>query len=102
MSTQKYSENEVSFYGGETIPFLENIYPSIDVTILYLMKSIIVTRTSYDVLEYSLIVVLYGEIKPSHEVFVGTLPELTKGNFNLTYERILLSSLHTTVYFGIT
>ena len=80
MSTQKYSENEVSFYGGETIPFLENIYPSIDVTILYLMKSI------YDVLEYSLIVVLYGEIKPSHEVFVGTLPELTKGDFNLTYE----------------
>ena len=96
MSTQKYSWNEVSFYGGETIPFLENIYPSIDVTILYLMKSI------YDVLEYSLIVVLYSEIKPSHEVFVGTLPELTKGNFNLTYERILLSSLHTTVYFGIT
>ena len=98
MSTQKYSENEVSFYGGETMPFLENTYPSIDVTILYLMKC----PTSYDVLEYSLIVVLYGEIKPSHEVFVGTLPELTKGNFNLTYERILLSSLHTTVYFGIT
>ena len=82
------------------MPFLENTYPSIDVTILYLFKSIIVTK--YDVLEYSLIVVLYGEIKPSHEVFVGTLPELTKGDFNLTYERILLSSLHTTVYFGIT
>ena len=82
------------------MPFLENTYPSIDVTILYLFKLIIVTK--YDVLEYFLIVVLYGEIKPSHEVFVGTLPELTKGNFNLTYERILLSSLHTTVYFGIT
>ena len=82
------------------MPFLENTYPSIDVTIFYLMKSIIVTK--YDVLEYSLIVVLYSEIKPSHEVFVGTLPELTKGSFNLTYERILLSSLHTTVYFGIT
>ena len=82
------------------MPFLENTYPSIDVTIFYLMKSIIVTK--YDVLEYSLIVVLYSEIKPSHEVFVGTLPELTKGDFNLTYERILLSSLHTTVYFGIT
>ena len=82
------------------MPFLENTYPSIDVTIFYLMKSIILTK--YDVLEYSLIVVLYGEIKPSHEVFVGTLPELTKGDFNLTYERILLSSLHTTVYFGIT
>ena len=87
--------------------FLENTYPSIDVTILYLVKLLIVTKIrikkiSYDVLEYSLIVVLYGKIKPSHEVFVGTLPELTKGNFNLTYERILLSSLHTTVYFGIT
>ena len=91
--------------------FLENTHPSIAVTILYFFKLIIVTKIrikktycpiSYDALEYSSIVVLYGEIKPSHEVFVGTLPELTKGNFNLTYERILLSSLHTTVYFGIT